>query len=401
MMTTTATKELIVMSGAIKGAVDVSQTSTLKNVRASILREFDDDMLPCEDFCFYINDIRISQKQEALKMVWAFVQEVPVSIHPKQGNKRALNLTNEGPSAAHLHLRKRFHRENDDLPDDLPDVPVSNVSTTIGMISTESTHDELIPTANIKQEMDENYPHEGIPVSRQSNARENGSTSSHLQERGGQEANEDSGVDEDNAPALSLVKSLLDAVQRTLSNLKTTTNRENHTATISDLQRRASDLSSALQSQTSTTILSKPKPSEVSDQPDPRGAKGMSVGACSTSPTSIRTVSTAAYGPARTITNMWYTLIAPPGLLGLYIDFENDNSRSKHHNQNHNHFTRIAGIDKASPFNGKVSVGDYVHSIDGQNVSLVPEKALVALLERIRGVTKSITFVRRSALTST
>jgi hypothetical protein len=127
MMITTATKELIVMSGAIKGAVDISQTSTLKDVRASILQEFDDDMLPCEDFCFYVNEIRISQKQEALKMAWDFVQEVPgIESYQRRTFCSPSSSSQETPPRERQFARRFARRSNF----------------------------ELNPTANIKQEVE-------------------------------------------------------------------------------------------------------------------------------------------------------------------------------------------------------------------------------------------------------
>jgi hypothetical protein len=86
--TTTMTKELVIVSGDIKGEVEVCQTDTLHDVRALILQEFNDDMLPFEDFCFHVNDIRISKKQECKKRLGMFLPSVCIP-----------NPCNEAPKA--------------------------------------------------------------------------------------------------------------------------------------------------------------------------------------------------------------------------------------------------------------------------------------------------------------
>jgi hypothetical protein len=90
-MTPTMTKYLVIVTGDIKGAVEISKTSTLKNVRTSIEEEFDYEMLlpSGEEFCFYMNDIRIARKQETRRMAWNLTNDnTIISLHPKQGSKR-------------------------------------------------------------------------------------------------------------------------------------------------------------------------------------------------------------------------------------------------------------------------------------------------------------------------
>jgi hypothetical protein len=78
-------KDLAIFYGKIKGFAHVSQEFTLKDVRALILQEFDDDMTPGDgDFCFHINDFRISRKQEGRKLAWdLFKNRQVLSLHPK------------------------------------------------------------------------------------------------------------------------------------------------------------------------------------------------------------------------------------------------------------------------------------------------------------------------------
>ena len=98
------TKGLVILWGEIKGEVEICETDTLQNVRALILEEFDNDMLPCQDFCFHLNDIRVSEKQESKKKAWNISI---LSLHSKQerqGTKRKLESKNENqnetPAAA-------------------------------------------------------------------------------------------------------------------------------------------------------------------------------------------------------------------------------------------------------------------------------------------------------------
>ena len=90
------TKGLVIVWGEIKGEVEICETDTLQDVRALILEEFDKDMLPCQDFCFHLNDIRVSEKQERKKHAWNIST---ISLHSKQerqgGTKRKLESENE------------------------------------------------------------------------------------------------------------------------------------------------------------------------------------------------------------------------------------------------------------------------------------------------------------------
>jgi hypothetical protein len=112
--TPTMTKELVIVSGDIRGEVEVCQTDTLHDVRALILEEFDDDMLPFEDFCFHVNDIRISEKQEGKKQAWTLST---ISLHskPKQGTKRKLKAF----CSCQQNTGKRGRSENE-IPNETP-----------------------------------------------------------------------------------------------------------------------------------------------------------------------------------------------------------------------------------------------------------------------------------------
>ena len=61
----TMTTQLVVTScDGIKGSVDVIESTTMEDVRALLMDEFDEDMLPSEDWAFFIDGIRLSAKQE-------------------------------------------------------------------------------------------------------------------------------------------------------------------------------------------------------------------------------------------------------------------------------------------------------------------------------------------------
>ena len=113
----TMMKGLVILWGEIKGEVEICETDTLQNVRALILEEFDNDMLPCQDFCFHLNDIRVSEKQESKKKAWNIST---ISLHSKQerqGIKRKLESENEMPTAAASALASMapMHRTTDDF----------------------------------------------------------------------------------------------------------------------------------------------------------------------------------------------------------------------------------------------------------------------------------------------
>ena len=98
------TKELLIVTGDLKGEVEICETDTLKDVRALILEEFDDEMLPFQDFCFHVNDIRISEKQERKKQAWNLST---ISLHSKSelGTKRKLESPSSSPQSPLKRVR--------------------------------------------------------------------------------------------------------------------------------------------------------------------------------------------------------------------------------------------------------------------------------------------------------
>jgi hypothetical protein len=137
--TTTATtpKELVIVSGDIKGEVEITETDTLKDVRALILEEFDDDMLPCQDFCFHVNDIRISEKQERKKLAWDLSPK-RISLHSKQGIKRKL----EASSTHEQDTPKRGRSEHENHDE------MSAPAATLACASIESPPNEFFDASN-------------------------------------------------------------------------------------------------------------------------------------------------------------------------------------------------------------------------------------------------------------
>ena len=64
-----AKKELLVISNDdIEGSVEVCETTTMEEVRSLIMNEFDDDMIPSDDWVFIVEGIRISTKQESRRL---------------------------------------------------------------------------------------------------------------------------------------------------------------------------------------------------------------------------------------------------------------------------------------------------------------------------------------------
>ena len=123
---TGTTKELLIESGDIKAEVEISETDTLKDVRALILEEFDDDMLPCQDFCFHVNDIRVSTKQERKKLAWNLSNK-PIRLHLKQGTKRKLEAsTEESTSIKRGRSENENHNETRALATTLACAPINS-----------------------------------------------------------------------------------------------------------------------------------------------------------------------------------------------------------------------------------------------------------------------------------
>ncbi len=80
------TRELIIHSNGDDGYVEVTNTCTLSKVRQLIIEEFDTEQLPSssEEFAFKINNIRLSQKQEARRNAFDLVErQVKVEIIPR------------------------------------------------------------------------------------------------------------------------------------------------------------------------------------------------------------------------------------------------------------------------------------------------------------------------------
>jgi C-terminal processing protease CtpA/Prc len=101
--TTTAQnkKVLPIVYEGIKSLVPIEETDTFQQVRATILEEFDDDMMPGQDFCFHVDGFRLSRKQESYKLAWSVVKgsgtdagtvQQVVSLHPTQKRKAEEHL---------------------------------------------------------------------------------------------------------------------------------------------------------------------------------------------------------------------------------------------------------------------------------------------------------------------
>ncbi|CAB9515579.1 expressed unknown protein [Seminavis robusta] len=91
---------LVIDYGQGKAAIEISPTSTLADVRNSVLEEFDDDMFPNQrnqQWGFWINGMRIAVKQEARKLAWNYLTDATVSIR-STNVKRALVAQPEDPA---------------------------------------------------------------------------------------------------------------------------------------------------------------------------------------------------------------------------------------------------------------------------------------------------------------
>ena len=78
-MATCTTKELPIQTGGVRGMVEVGPYDTLAKVRLKIVEQWDDDMLPAEDFCLWVGPTRLSRKQEARKRAWDCIGAVDTS----------------------------------------------------------------------------------------------------------------------------------------------------------------------------------------------------------------------------------------------------------------------------------------------------------------------------------
>jgi hypothetical protein len=58
---------------SIQARSSIVETDTFQQVRATILEEFDDDMMPGPDFCFHVNGCCLSRKQESCRLAWSIL----------------------------------------------------------------------------------------------------------------------------------------------------------------------------------------------------------------------------------------------------------------------------------------------------------------------------------------
>jgi len=93
-----AERDLLVQTPSCKGYVTIKETDTLQEVRQLILEDFDSDMIGDDkDFCFQVESVRISRKQETRKRVWDCRE---VDIYPKKRRRiSAESLPDDTPKA--------------------------------------------------------------------------------------------------------------------------------------------------------------------------------------------------------------------------------------------------------------------------------------------------------------
>jgi hypothetical protein len=143
-----ATKQLIIVSGEIKGEVEICETDSLKDVQALILEEFDDDMLSCSSsdgaFCFHVNDIRIAHKQEECKMAWNLV-----SSHD--------NNSNNNPIIVSLHSKQQQKWSNNDNNNNKR--KLETTTTAMAMATTPSCNSQQSSSKRERHSHDENQNH--------------------------------------------------------------------------------------------------------------------------------------------------------------------------------------------------------------------------------------------------
>jgi hypothetical protein len=133
---TSSSKELPIQSGEFCCTVEVSATDTFQDVRAKILEEFDEDMLPSSvgsasgdgdatDTLFYIlvGGIRLSSKQESRKLAWdAIEKNLAVSIHARHHTQQKLKrskMMSQSPSnpTTTTQKRRRMSHTKPSLPE--------------------------------------------------------------------------------------------------------------------------------------------------------------------------------------------------------------------------------------------------------------------------------------------
>ena len=77
------TKELVLLcAGGTKGVLEIKEKDTLADVRIQIDKELDDDLI-VPDFAYYVDGVRISQKQECKKLAWQVLDKI-VSLRAKR-----------------------------------------------------------------------------------------------------------------------------------------------------------------------------------------------------------------------------------------------------------------------------------------------------------------------------
>lgn len=84
-------RELVIRSvDCCNGFVEISRNDTLADLRTKIASDFDDDMIPEQPYCFVVQGIRYSSKQETRKRAWDLQD---VAIQPCHKKARITSCT--------------------------------------------------------------------------------------------------------------------------------------------------------------------------------------------------------------------------------------------------------------------------------------------------------------------
>jgi hypothetical protein len=142
---TKLSKKLVVVYGDIKGAVRLSESDSLQEVRALIEAKFDDYMLPSGEFCFQVDGISIARRQEEENLAWDILHdEDAVSLHQmRTKNKRKRESRVEEPTVT----KKLRGSERDETTPGQQALP----GTTRNSISTENEKSSECAKVNCKK----------------------------------------------------------------------------------------------------------------------------------------------------------------------------------------------------------------------------------------------------------
>ncbi|KAL3913267.1 MAG: hypothetical protein SGILL_006561 [Bacillariaceae sp.] len=131
-------RELLIVSNGYQCMIEVTAADTFEDVRAKILQDFDNDMLPAgnQDFSISVNDVRLSRKQESRKSAW------DITTNQNGGNRGVI-----------VHLQAKGKR---------PATEVATSGASVNTFTRESSNDSRSPPKKTRTEKDKSSA--GSPI---------------------------------------------------------------------------------------------------------------------------------------------------------------------------------------------------------------------------------------------